>query len=104
MVNFLNSTIHRVRLSGTDKIKNYTTNWKRQHRLTKIIDCESLKNAESVAKKERALIIGDSDNQRAAQSYHEVGHRQAEDNNVHGTEERRILHQDSDCETVVEHR
>ncbi len=40
-----------------------------------------------MANKERALVVSDGDDQRAAQAYHEVRYGEAEDKNVHGLEE-----------------
>lgn len=54
--------------------------------------------------KERALIAGDGDDQGAAQADHEVGHSEAEDENVYGLEERRVPQEHRDGEAVVEDR
>lgn len=55
-----------------------------------------------MAEEERAVVVGDGDDQGAAEAYHEVRHGQAEDENVHGLQERRIPQQHGDDETVVE--
>lgn len=54
--------------------------------------------------KERSLIVGDGDDQGAAQPDHEVGHSEAEDENVYGLEERRVPQHHGDGETVVKDR
>lgn len=53
---------------------------------------------------ERPLIVGDGDDQGAAQADHEVGHSEAEDENVYGLEERRVAQHHGDGEAVVEDR
>lgn len=55
-----------------------------------------------MANKERALVVSDGDDQGAAQAYHEVRHGEAEDINVHGLEERRILQHHGYDEAIVE--
>lgn len=54
--------------------------------------------------KERSLIVGDGDDQGAAQADHEVGHGEAEDENVDGLQERRVLQHHGDGQTVVKDR
>lgn len=54
--------------------------------------------------KERSLIVGDGDHQGAAQADHEVGHGEAEDENVDGLQERRVLQHHADGQTVVKDR
>lgn len=63
-----------------------------------------MKHTSCVANKERTLVVGDGDDQGAAQANHEVRHSQAEDENVHGMEERRIPHHHGDDHAVVAHR
>lgn len=70
--------------------------------LTKIIDCEALKHTGSVANEERAVVVGDGDHQRAAKTNHEVRHGQAEEDDVHGVEERRVPQHHRDDQAVVE--
>lgn len=55
-----------------------------------------------MANKERALVVSDGDDQGAAQAYHEVRYGEAEDKNVHGLEEGRILQHHGYDETIVE--
>lgn len=43
-----------------------------------------------MANKERTLVISDGDDEGATEANHEVRHSEAEDENVHGVEERRI--------------
>lgn len=57
-----------------------------------------------MADEEGPVVVSDSDNQGAAQAYHEVRHSKAEDKNVHGPEERRIPQYHADDEAVVENR
>lgn len=72
--------------------------------LTKIIDSKSLEDAGGVSDEEGALVIGDGDDQGAAQADHEVRHGEAEEESVHGLEERRVpQHHDYD-ETIVKDR
>lgn len=73
-------------------------------RPTKIIDCKSLKHAGCVADEERAVVVGDGDDQGAAQADHEVRHGQAEDEGVHGMQERRVPQHHRDDQAVVEDR
>lgn len=54
--------------------------------------------------KERPVIVGDGDDQGAAQADHEVRHGEAEDENVDGLEESRDLQHHDDGEAVVEDR
>lgn len=53
---------------------------------------------------ERALKVGDGDDQGAAQADHEVGHSEAEDEDVYGLEERRVPQHHGDGQAVVEDR
>lgn len=62
-----------------------------------------MKHASCTAHEERALVVGDGDDQGAAQADHEVRHGEAEDKNVHRMQERRIPHHHGDDEAVVEH-
>lgn len=57
-----------------------------------------------MADEEGALVVGDGDDQGAAQADHQVGHGQAEDEHVHGLQQRRVLEHDADHQAVVEHR
>lgn len=50
------------------------------------------------------MVVGDGDHQRAAQADHEVGHGQAEEEGVHGMEERRVPQHHRDDQAVVEDR
>lgn len=72
--------------------------------LTKIIDCKSLEDAGCVSDKEMALVVGNGDDQRSAQADHEVRHCEAEDEHVHGLQERRVPQHHGYHQTVVEHR
>ena len=49
-----------------------------------------------------APVVGDGDDQGAAQADHEVGHGQAEDEDVHRVEQRRVPQHHGDDEAVVE--
>lgn len=72
--------------------------------LTEIIHSKSLEHTGGVSDKERSLIVGDGDDQGAAQADHQVRHSEAEDENVYGLEERRVPQHHGDGETVVEDR
>lgn len=72
--------------------------------LTEIIHSKSLEHAGGVSDEVRALIVGDGDDQGTAQADHEVGHGQAEDENVYRLEERQVPQHHGDGEAVVEDR
>lgn len=55
-----------------------------------------------MADKEGAVVVGDGDDQGAAQADHQVRHGEAEDEHVHGLEEGRIPHQHGYDEDIVE--
>lgn len=57
-----------------------------------------------MANEEGAVVVGDGDHQRAAQADHEVGHGQAEEEGVHGMEERWVPQHHGDDQAVVEDR
>lgn len=57
-----------------------------------------------MSNKKCALVVCDGDHQGATQAYHEVAHGEAEDQNVHWLEERRIPQHHGYDQTVVKHR
>lgn len=79
------------------------TNCSLETPLTKIIDCKSLKHAGHVSYKEGALVVSDGDHQGATQADHQVRPGQAQDENVHGLQERRIPQHHGYDEAIVEH-
>ena len=92
---------------GSDRRQNWSlqnTNCSLTAPLTEIIDRKALEHAGRVSNEEGALVVGDGDDQGAAEADHEVRHGEAEDENVHGLEEGRVPQHHGYDEAIVEDR